>query len=377
MYIQKEYLRENIGLTLNDTYKLDLPESGTLLGLMVKIVGQMATANPTAGLNTWRPIDWMDNLSIIANGATVIKSMSFKQLAFLSAIDQKVVPPTKWLEYSQPYCREWYLLNFGRFWGDTQLGLPLEKFDSVELQIKNSLTSTYCQNLWLSLMACYLRDAPGGTQGYMRTEEWRKWTTVADETQYLNLPTEYPIRRIVFQPVPAVDATTKVSKCSFFNLMDDVELNLKTGVLRVYKGGLDDLAALNLFETGFTPMTHGIIYHTADRGFETGIGYQTGMALSAQVKTGVAATVIPTVEGDNNTCTQIMEAYTPDQPVGWFAIGQALHNCVVFPFDQDANPYTWLDPEASKVVQCNVHTQNAASAASGANILLLDRLVRL
>jgi len=376
MYLQKEYLRENIALTLNDTYKLDLPETGILLGLLIKVVAKMQTANPTAALNTWRPVDWLDNFSVIANGASVIKSISGKQLAFLSAIDQGVVPPAKWLEYSQPYNREWYVMNFGRKWGDKELGLDLSKFDSVEFQLKNSLTSTYGQNLWLSIMALYLREAPGAPIGYMNTEEWRKWTTVADETKYLDLPTSHIIRRLILQAIPAVDSTTKVSKRNFFELMDDVELNLKTGVLRVYKGGLDDLAALNLFETGLLPLTHGIIYHTADKGFEVGVGYVTGMALSSESKSGTAATVIPTIEGDNNVCTQIAEAYTSDEPIGWFAIGQGLHNCVVFPFDQDPSPYSWLDPEASKVVQLNIHTENAANSASGTNIVVLDRLVR-
>ena len=376
MYLQKEYLRENLSMTLNDTYKLDLPETGVLLGLMVKVVAKMATGNPTAALNTWRPIDWLDNLSIIANGATVIKSLSFKQLAFLNAVDQKVVPPAKWLEYSQPFQREWYLCNFGRYWGDIGYGLDLSKFDSVEFQLKNSLTSTYGQTLTLSLMALYLRDAPGGVGGYLRTEEWRKWTTVADETKYLDLPTEYPIRRIVLQPVPAVDSTTKVSKRNFFDLMDDVELNLKTGVLRVYKGGLDDLAALNCFEMGLEPVTHGIIYHTADRGFEVGVGYVTGMALSGEGKTGSPNTAVPTVEGDNNVCTQTVESYAGDELIGWVAYGQGLHNCVLVPFDQDPNPYNWLDHEASKVVQLNIHTENASNSAGGVNTVLLERLVR-
>jgi len=376
MYLQKDVIRDSVSLTLNDTYKLDLPETGILLGLYVNVVAKMATANPTAALNTWRPVDWLDNFSIIANGSTVVKSLSFKQLAFLSAIDQKVIPPVKWLEYSQPTNREWYLCNFGRFWGDVAYGLDLSKFDSVELQVKNSLTSTYCQNLYLTLIGLYLRDAAGGVGGYMRTEEWRKWTTVADETKYMDLPTENPIRRIILQAIPAVDSTSKVSKRNFFELMNDVELNLKTGVLRVYKGSLYNLMALNQFEVGFEPITHGIIYHTADKGFETGVGYTTGMALSGESKSGSPNTAVPTVEGDNNTCTQTVESYAGDEPIGWVAFGQGLHNCVLVPFDQDPNPYNWLDPEASKVVQLNIHTENNASSASGTNIVVLDRLVR-
>jgi len=376
MYLQKDVIRDSVALTLNDTYKLDLPETGILLGLYLNFVTVMATGNPTASLNTWRPIDWMDNLSIIADGSSVIKSLSFKELAFLNAVDQRVIPPVKWLEYSQPYNREWYLVNFGRQWGDKDFGLDLSKFNSVELQIKNSLTSTYAQSLTATIIGLYLRDSAAGVAGYLRTEEWRKWTTVADETKYLDLPTENVIRRILLQATPAVDATTKISKCNFFDLMNDVEVSLKTGVLRVYKGGLDDLVALNQFELGFQAQAHGIVYHTADRGFETGVGYVTGMALSSESKTGVAATVIPTIEGDNNVGTQKPEAYTPDQPIGFVALGQGLHNCVLLPFDQDPNPFNWLDPEASKVVQVNVRTKNDSSAASGTNIVVLDRLVR-
>jgi hypothetical protein len=376
MYWQKEIIRDSVSLDLNSTYKLDLPETGILNSLMLYVVGRHQTGNPTGSINLWRPRDYIDNISVIANGATVVKSLTARQLAFLTMLDQKVVPPAKWIEYSQNYNREVYLLNFGRFFGDKEMGLDLSKFDSVELQVKNVMTNTYFQSLTLTIVANYLREAAGGLVGYMRTENWRSWTTVADETKYLDLPTEHVIRRIALQALPDVDSTTKMAKTTFWNLMYDIEANLKTGVLRMYKGGLEKLAFINAFEIGLIPQTAGFIYHAADKGFEVGVGYPWFATVGANTKDDAGAAVIPTMSSEENTNTQKMETYEGDTTPAWVVNGLAYENCVLLPFDQDPNPYTWLDPEANKVVQLNIKTRNDSNAAGGTNNVVLDRLVR-
>ena len=375
MYFQQEYLRESVAATRNDTYKLDLPDTGVLSSILLRLHGKPATGNPFASQNKWRLIDFIDKIEVILNGATICKSLTGMQAQFLAFMDQKVVAPSKWLEYSGPTLREYILINFGRFYGDTQYGLDLSRFASAELQITNSCDTTNWQDdLKWTILANWIREPETPPAGYMRSETWRTWTTVADETQYLDLPTEHVLRRIVLQAIPAVD-TSYLEKTSLFNLMDDIELSLQTGVLRVYKGGLDDLLYLNLLDLGVEPITGGWVYHSADYGFNVGLGYVDAMAIAAGTKDDAEAATIPTIEGDRNSFTQKMESYEADTLVGFLAKGVAYHNCGYFRFDHNPDPRTWLDPAARRSVQLNIHTKNSSSAAGGTNHVVLDRLV--
>lgn len=375
MYFQQEYLREAVAATRNDTYKLDLPDTGILSSLLLRLHGKPATGNPFASQNKWRLIDFIDKIEVILNGATICKSLTGMQAQYLAFMDQRVVAPTKWSEYSEPTLREYILINFGRWFGDTQYGLDLSRFASAELQITNSCDTTNWQDdLKWTILANWIREPAAAPLGYLRSETWRSWTTVADETKYLDLPTEHILRRIILQAIPNVD-TNYLETTSLFDLMDDIELSLQTGVLRVYKGGLDDLLYLNALDLGVQPITGGWTYHNADYGFNVGLGYVDAMALAAGSKDDAGATAPVTVEGDRNSFTQKAESFETDTLIGFLAKGIGYHNCGYFRFDQDPNPASWLDPASRRTVQLNIHTADSSSAANGTNYVVLDRLV--
>ena len=376
MYFQDEYLRESDGATRNATYKLGLPDTGILGSLYIRLHGKPETGNPFAAVNKWRLIDYLDKFEIILNGSTVCKSLTGLQAQFVSFMDQGTVMPAKWEEYSQPTLRDYLVINFGREFNDTDLGLDLSRFGGVELQITNSCaTADWQDDLKWTVMAHWLREPDVPVKGYMRTEQWRQWTTVADEIKYLNLPTEHTLRRIILQAIPGVDASY-IENTSLFNLMDDIDLSLKTGVLRVYKGGLDDLLYMNVLDLGVQPITGGWTYHTADKGWNSGLGYVDAMAVAAGSKDDAGATVPVTVEGARNSFTQKSETYEADTLIGYLAKGIAYNNCGFFRFDHNPNPQTWLDPLQRRTVQLNIHTKNSAAAAGGTNTVILDRFVR-
>ncbi len=376
MYFQDEYIRENAQAEREATYKLDLPDTGLLGSLLLRLTGRTETGNPTASTHKWRLIDYLDKIEVILNGATVCKSLSGAQCQYLSFLDQKVVSPGKWLEYSQPTLKEYILINFGRYFNDPELALHLDNFRSVELHITNSCNSTIFQDdLRWSVLAHWLREPTGPPLGYMRSEEWRSWSTLAGETKYFDLPTEHTLRRIMLQATPAVDDNC-LEKTNLFNLMDDIELSFQTGILRVFKGGLDDLLYQNVLDTGVQPVTGGWVYHTPDKGFNVGLGYVDAVATAAGSLTEGGAVTIPTVQGTRNSFTQKAETYEADVLIGFLAKGIAYHNCGVFRFDHDQNPVTWLDPNARRTVQLNIHTRDHADAEGGTNAIVLDRFVR-
>lgn len=374
MFLQREYIRENIAMDLNATYQLDLPEQGLLSSILIRISGSQASGLGQSG-GSWRILDYISKVEILVNGATVCKSLKGDMVQALAFYDQGVVSPDSWRNYATNTQYFYALLNFGTHYGDLKRALNLGKFDNVEIKITNTATSSQFSDLTVSLLGVYLRDYhEAAIAGYMRTEEWRSWTTVQNETKYLDIPTEHKIRRIVCQAIPDVDSD-KVEKTNMFNMMDDVDFTMKTGVIRIHKGGIDDIVRSNLFEYGANIITEGSHYMSADKGVNVGIGYVTGGAWGAGSQDGAGAATIATMETGRTSFTQKPETYEADSPMGFIFKGVAYQNTFVYRFDYQDDSGLWLDPDVSKTIKLDIHTRDSSSAVGGTNKVILDRFV--
>jgi hypothetical protein len=374
MLYRHEYIREDASLAVTDTFRVDLPKQGLLSSLLFRL-----SANDVSGLaqlgGSWRLLDFISKVAIIANGATIIKSLDAAEIDALAFYDEGVMPPDTWRNYASNTQFMYMQLNFGRWKGDPGIGLDLGKFANVELQITNTMTALTHTTPAVSILGCYVVDpSPNQFAGYLRTEEWRKWTTVADETKYHELDLEYRIRRIMLRAVPDVDANN-VSGTGMSNLMDDVDLSLDTGVTRLHKGGIDDIMRLNYYNYGKEILTSGFPYVNADKGFDMGVGYATGAVAGAGSQDGAGAATIPTIESARTDNTQKAETYEGDNPLAMFVRGVGPFNTAMLRFDYDDEPPAYLDPMARRQVLLNIHTRNAASAADGSNFVILDRYV--
>jgi hypothetical protein len=374
MFWQREYVRENIAMALNSTYKLDLPEHGLLGSLLLRITGTQIAGYGLAAAD-WRIVDKISKVTILLNGATICKSLTGYEAQALATHDQGVMSPSQWKNYHTNMQAEYLLINFGRHLFDTGVGLDLSRFNNVELQVENTAAGTDFTDLTISVLGYYLRDAPADSfAGFMRSEEWRAWTTAADQTQYNDLPVEHLLRRILVQAIPALDASF-VEKTGLHNLMDDIELSLDTGVIRVWKGGLDDLIRENYLDTGKLFLATGSAYKTAEKGLDVSLGVVVGGAWGATAMAAAGAATIPQFEADRSSSTQKPMAYEADSPIGFMFAGIAPFSTGVFRFDYDPDPATWLDPAMRKTVKLDIHTRNHADAASGRNAIILDRFV--
>jgi len=375
MFWQREYIREAVSMTLNDTYRLDLPEHGMLGSLLLRVSGSQKTGYGQDS-DDWRIIDEISKLEVILDGATVCKSLTGYQVQGLSVYDQGVMPPSVWKNYATNTQWCYLLVNFGRWLFDLDYGLDLARYSNVELRITNTATDSDFADLSVSVLGYYLRDAPAGQfKGLLRTEEWRRWATVADETKYLDLPTEYILRRIILQAIPDVDSNY-VEETNQWNLMDDIELALDTGQTRVYKGGLDDLVRENYYDLGRPLLAVGNCYQSADYGLDISLGYVLGGAWGAGSQDGAGADTVPTFETGRSSFTQKPETYEGDSPIGFIFVGVSPFLTAQFRFDHHPDPSYWLDPSKRATVQLNIHTRNSSSAADGVNAVVLDRLVR-
>lgn len=375
MYWRREYLRESASLTAESTDIWDLADHGLLGSVLLRISGGQISGYGQSG-GAWRIIDEISKIEVIANGSEIVKSIGGDMAQALAFYDQGVTAPDPWRNYATntQYC--YILVNFGRKLFDPAGYLDLSKFNSVELKITNTASSSAdFSSLSCSILQYFLEEAGDVPPvGFIRSEEWRKWTTVADETQYLDLPTDHKLRRIILQAIPDVDASY-VEETNMANLMDDIELMLDSGRLRIYKGGIDDLMREAFFSYGREMLTGGSIYHTADKGVRVSLGYVLTGAWGAGSQDGSGAGTIATLESGRTSFTQKPETYEGDSPIQSLFRGIAYQETVCIPFDLDPNPMTWLDPNLRKTVELNIHTRNASSAADGTNRVILERLV--
>jgi hypothetical protein len=373
MYKQLEYLRESVALTLGETFRLDLPKTGMMSGFILKLQAP-CTGSATLADAKWRLLDFIDKIEVIANGATVIKSLSGKHAHFLAWLHQGVVPPHFWRNYATNTQMEYIPILFGRFLGDTEYGLDLSRFDNLELRITNSSSATYhSSTITCSVLQTFVREGAGVFKGFIRSELWREWTTVSDEYQYFILPVEYPIVGLHLRALPPV--TTGMSNTGFANLMDDIDLSIQGGTKKLYKGGLDDLIIQNYLERGSEVITSGLADINADRGIDVGIGRMFGWATTSGSKDGAVSAVIPTMIADATDNTISFEAREADSPVEFIARGMAYQNTGTLLHNAEMLAEAMIDPRRDGECRLNIHTRSGGTYAGGTNQVVLERLV--
>lgn len=374
MWWRYKYLTENKSIGVNETTRFDLPKYGNLGSILFRLSGAEETGLGQSG-GKWRLMDFIDKIQILGGGSYPIKSLTAKQLAANGFWDERVMPMGTWRNYATNVQFEYFLLNFGQYLYDTNMGLDLGHWDNVELQITTSASGAEFSDIALSAQQCFLEDA--GVRpfaGFLRSEQWRQWTTVADETKDLILDTEYKIRRLAIEAIADVDASN-ISETGISNLADNVLFQMDTGKVTMYEGGLDDIINLNYYNYGAPVITGGFPYHFADVGVDMGIGYVHAAVVGGGSQSGGVAASIPTIESGRTDTTQKLEVYDADNPVGLITMGKAPFGQGLFRFDYDYDPSTWLDPNLRKQVELHIHTRNQASAADGSLAIILDRFV--
>lgn len=373
MFWQKEMLRENVPLTVNDTHILELPDYGLLGSLLINFNANQVSGQGLSG-GKWRLLDYLSKVEVILNGASVCKSIKGDMVQALGFYDEGVVAPDDLRNFTVDTHRCYMILNFGRKMHDLSSGLDLSKFKSAELKITNDATAAEFSSLNMNVMALWAREHDAGFPFYMRTEEWRKWTTVQGEVKYHEIPSQHLLRRILLQAKQVVDGDN-LCQTTLGNLMYKIELSLRTGMTKVFDGPFTEVMRQNLYRYGRNILMGGSITGSAGKGFDIGIGYPNYIAHGAGARNAVAAVVVPTMESARVETTQKPVSFEADKPICLLGGGMAYHNTAVLDFDQDMDPTSWIDPSKDATVKLDITTRDAATAAGGVNKIILDRAV--
>jgi len=376
MYWQRELYRSGAAWSNGGTYRLELPDAGLLGSILIHAYRAPVTDSMVA-TEKWRLEDYISELKIVGNGNRVLKSVSGQVQKYLAFLDGGGPAPDKAFNYGSSTFRFHTALNFGRRLFDIDYGLDLAAWDSVELQFTNDGSATYFGGDWsIDVLLYYLREA-AATQfkGYLKTEEWRKWTTVSDEWKYLDLPTEELLRRIVMQVIPDVDANN-VAEATPYNVAYEIELKLRSGAVDVWDANLRHLWYDNFFHFGKDAYQCLEPYTTDEKGIHTGLGQTLGVGGVRLPHDSNQDTYATSIEPGLDSSTLKRYADGDSDQDGLLVFGLALENCAVFPFDQQDDPAQYLDLARDGTVQLNVHTRSGAAYADGTIRVILDRMVR-
>ena len=380
MFWQREVLRDAVSMTFNQAYEFDLPKSGNL-GSLVLYMSSTQNGQPFLTAVRWRLIDYISKIELIGDGATVIKSFDGRQALASAFYDDFRLPVSMWRHYSNTPHRQWIPLNLGRWLQDELLGLDLSKFNQTTLKVSNIATSTeFTTDIKITIVAYWLREGAAAFAAYLREEEWKVWDPVAAATEYNDLPTALPIRRILLRGRPAVDTADAKNNSSMHRLMSDIDFTFRTGQTRVYKGSLEVLGHLSVMEmpAQIETMTH--IDRTDEYGYEVGVGYVTNAVVSEASQTATPSATASVGSGDVQDSSQEVRQRTADQPLQGLWRGHGFgHNVPLF-YARKPDLSDLLDPLAQNVVKVDILCQSGTTVAgtfdAAENAIILSRLVR-
>jgi hypothetical protein len=374
-YWQREIYRSGVSMDQAGTYKEDLPKKGLLGSLLLKIGGANVSGYGVSG-GDWRLIDKLSKVQIMVNGSHDVKTLTGKQVQALAFYDQGKVAGDAWRNYATNTQWAWLLVNFGRHLYDKDYGLDLGQFDRAELWLENTASSSYfSDSLSITIYCLWLREAAERAfKGYLRSQEVYSKLPVAGAWDYIDLPTEGMLRRILLNPVPGVDSDY-LENTTWRNLMWDISLKIRSGQTEILRCPIAQLSEENWYGQPGEVLTMGFADVTADKGFDMGVGTPYGKAGIAGSKSGAVAGSPPTIEGDSQRFTEKSENRDASVPNHLMARGFGYHCTAVIPFDQDPEPESWLNLMTEKQVTLDVQARSTATCTSALNKVVTDRLV--
>jgi hypothetical protein len=178
----------------------DLPSRGMLSNLLIEIVATSGSTNQDLYMG-----DIISKVEVIGNGSTVIKSYDGRQCQAIACYDNGYFPPDK--EYTPSGdCWGYFNVAFGRWPGDERYALNCGDWQSLELKITYDLaaggtlgtTGFTTGTGYLTVWGLYAPVDAGFTPtGFIRSEEKKTYTTSAGGTEDLDLPSDFPYRRLM------------------------------------------------------------------------------------------------------------------------------------------------------------------------------------
>lgn len=155
--------------------------------------GNDPTNHPLATIKTIEVVD----------GSEVIASLSGYGAQALAYYDTGKMPHNELNYEDNAYARVFVPINFGRWLYDTELNLDPSKFKNLQLRIEHdySLGGSSPDDAYLRVFADMFDEKVPSPAGYLQSKEIFSFTPVAGAPEYVGLPVDNDIRKIIVMNV--------------------------------------------------------------------------------------------------------------------------------------------------------------------------------
>lgn len=352
MYQQTvDVVRQDSVTMTGETNTYELETSGILSYIDLLV----AFATDASGANYVKMIpDWLTSIEVIGNSTDILLSLDARELATLNfgmtkrPVTERRTGKVSTINYMH------IPIPFGRFLGDPEYALDLEKWDLVELNITNgdSATGDFFDVGNYTIREKFIREGPAPT-GYLKTYEANSWTppsAVSEKT--VDFPKDYLIRQAIISVLLDYPAVTAACLYEMWEVLNQIKLTYKSGNLVVFDEDTEELMRQNEDEFGLVDLG-GVVQGDDGDEFSTDLGW----VLDANVSVGelVGGTTSQAIAGVYNlpeTRLSIFESnLAAGQPINWKARGYAYMHGLFFHFDKDNSMANLLDPKAMETVR--------------------------
>ena len=198
MFWQRRYVEENrplpgIGPGLE---VIDLPNKGLLGGVELHVSALHAAA--VAGSPDVWVHDCLDRVELIVNGSQVVKSYNGTEILAMNLYDNTFARPVAPRNYNNTTLHEYFYLNLGRFYHDTEYMLDLGRVNDPEIRIVYDFTKTghngwtngqaFTGNPFYTVIPHLLRDSDISPKGYIKTSETYRFISAANRRENMRIP---------------------------------------------------------------------------------------------------------------------------------------------------------------------------------------------
>lgn len=298
----------------------------------------------------------------LVDGSNVLFSLNGYEAQALNYYDQLVTPDTEIIDGETNWNFSTFVIDFGRHLYDTLLAFDPKKFTNPQLKITHDYQAvdTGATEGKLQVFAHIFDEKEVTPEGFLMSKQVQTYTSAADAYEYIDLPTDYPIRKLLVRAY-LVDKAFD-SEISEFKLSEDSDRRVPINTeiepyLREVCGALPPIHEHFQIRTintvryfygmpTYWPMFHGTHYSEA-----------------------VAAMREGSYEGDKQG---ILSSATADRLFSGVIYGYIPHQVISFPFGLQDDPADWYD--VTKLGSLRARLKGTAGSSAAEVTLFLQQM---
>ena len=167
------------------------------------IFGQVRLTN-NGSTPTGHPVAALPKIEVV-DGSDVICSLTGRQAQAKQFFDQGK-PPLNILAYlNDVQCIASFVILFGRYPWDEEMGLDPTRFNNLQIKIQHNyaLGGSSPDAATLQVYGMLFDSMPPSLKGFIQSKEIYSYSLTSGAYEYVELPRDYPLRRLILQSLAA------------------------------------------------------------------------------------------------------------------------------------------------------------------------------